>query len=85
MKLKTAEQLRQARAALHWTQAELAERAHCSVPTVKRLESMNGMLAIRLSTLFCIENAFETEGILFLEDGDSAVGAGVSWKPRKAD
>ena len=51
MGLRTVEQLRQARAALGWTQAKVAEAAGVSVPTIKRLENGSGNLAVRFETL----------------------------------
>ncbi|MEM9494681.1 MAG: helix-turn-helix transcriptional regulator [Pseudomonadota bacterium] len=80
MGLKTAEQLRQARAALGWTQAKVAEVAGVSTPTIKRLETSSGILAIRLETLSLLEAAFLANGVTFLEDGDESVGFGVSFE-----
>ncbi len=81
MGLKTIEQLRQARAALGWTQAEVAESAGVSLPTIKRLERGNGVLPIRLETLSLLENAFAAQGIQFLDNGSVAAGPGVALKP----
>lgn len=81
MGLNTAEQLRQARAELSWKQAKLAELAGVSIPTIKRLERLKGMLEIRLDTLYRIEAALKAEGIVFLEDGDPSVGGLHHSKP----
>ncbi|SMO34729.1 Helix-turn-helix domain-containing protein [Thalassovita litoralis] len=78
MGLKTVEQLRQARAALGWTQAKVAEAAGVSLPTIKRLENGAGNLAIRLETLTNLETALKSQGIQFLESGDVATGPGVA-------
>jgi len=78
MVLKTVEQLRQARAALGWTQSKVAETAGVSLPTIKRLENGSGNLAIRLETLTSLETALKTQGIQFLESGDVATGPGVT-------
>lgn len=78
MGLKTVEQLRQARAALGWTQAKVAETSGVSVPTIKRLENGSGNLAIRLETLSHLEEAFKVQGIQFLESGETSEGAGVA-------
>jgi len=80
MGLKTVEQLRQARAALGWTQAKVAETAGVSLPTIKRLESGSGNLAIRLETLSNLEAALKAQGVQFLESGDAATGPGVAIK-----
>ena len=80
MGLKTVQQLRQARAALGWTQAKVAETAGVSVPTIKRLENGQGPLPIRLETQSLLEKAFENQGIQFLDDGQVASGPGVALK-----
>jgi transcriptional regulator with XRE-family HTH domain len=85
MGLKTVEQLRQASAALGWTQAKVAETAGVSLPTVKRLENGSGNLAIRLETLSSLEAALKAQGVQFLESGDVATGPGVALKPTEAD
>jgi transcriptional regulator with XRE-family HTH domain len=85
MGLRTVEQLREARAALGWTQAQVAEAAGVSIPTIKRLEGKTGTLAIRLETLSLLETAFRAKGITFLEHGDSAVGYGVSLDVIRSD
>ena len=81
MGLKTVEQLRQARAALGWTQAEVANESNVSLPTIKRLEGGGGPLPVRLGTLTLLESAFEAQGIQFLDDGQIAAGPGVALRP----
>lgn len=78
MGLKTVEQLRQARAALGWKQAQVAEAAGVSVPTIKRLENGAGTLSIRLETLTLLERALEAQGVQFLDADDTAQGPGVA-------
>ena len=78
MGLKTVEQLRQARAALGWKQADVAEAAGVSIPTIKRLENGSGTLSIRLETLTHLEKALQAQGIQFLENGEVASGPGVA-------
>lgn len=78
MGLKTVEQLRQARAALGWTQAQVAAAAGVSVPTMKRLEGASGQLAVRLETLTLLEKAFVQNGIQFLDQGETSAGFGVA-------
>ena len=70
MGLRTVEQLRGARAMLNWTQSKLAGEAGVSTPTIKRLESGQGGLAIRLETLSMLEGAFERAGVEFT-NGDA--------------
>lgn len=80
MGLKTVEQLRQARAALGWTQAKVAEAAGVSVPTIKRLENGRGNLAVRFETLTNLETALTAQGVQFLNEGDESQGPGVALK-----
>ena len=49
-------------------QAELAEAADVSLQTVKRIESMEGELKIRLDTLTKIKDALEKAGIDFIAE-----------------
>ena len=80
MGLSTVQQLRGARAMLGWSQKELADRSGLSVPTIKRLESGSGLLAIRLSTLQKLQTTLEKAGILFLSE-DETGGPGL--RPKK--
>lgn len=68
-------QIRGARAILRLGQAELAEAADVSLETVKRIESMEGELKIRLHTLTKIKAALEKAGIEFIAENGG--GAGV--------
>ncbi|WMT88652.1 XRE family transcriptional regulator [Pelagibacterium sp. 26DY04] len=46
---------------------------------MKRLEKMNGpLLAATGTTLTAIRTALEAAGVQFLDDGDTAGGAGVA-------
>jgi len=55
-----------ARAALGWSVKDLARKAHVGATTVIRFE---GGKASNASTLILIRQAFEAEGIRFLDDG----------------
>ncbi|CAH1672459.1 MULTISPECIES: helix-turn-helix transcriptional regulator [unclassified Chelatococcus] len=72
----TPDQCRAGRALLDWTQPQLAEKANIGVSTLrdfeisKRVPVKNNLLAIRA--------ALEAAGIVFLEDGQPAIGSGVS-------
>jgi predicted transcriptional regulator len=72
----TAEQVRAARALLRMEQKELAERAGVSLPSIKRLEQMEGALtATRVSTIESIRVALEKAGVRFIPENGG--GAGV--------
>ncbi|RFB87219.1 transcriptional regulator [Rhizobium leguminosarum bv. trifolii] len=72
----TAEQVRAARALLRMEQKELAERAGVSLPSIKRLEQMEGALtATRVSTIEAIRAALEKAGVRFIPENGG--GAGV--------
>lgn len=76
----TAEQLRAARAMLRWDQAQIAAKADVSLPTIKRLEKMDGpLLDTRGATVAAIRQAFERAGILFTDDN----GLSLKGKPSK--
>jgi predicted transcriptional regulator len=78
----TSEQVRAARALLRMDQKELAERSGVSLPSIKRLEQMDGPLAAtRVSTVDAIQRAFEAAGITFIPENGG--GAGVRLKSPK--
>jgi predicted transcriptional regulator len=58
-------QIKAARALLGWSQEDLATTADVSVPTVKRLEAVNGLLGGREKTRIKLRKALEGAGIEF--------------------
>jgi transcriptional regulator with XRE-family HTH domain len=80
MSLTHVEQLRAARAMAGLTQADLAERSGVSLPTIKRLETGEGPLGVRLDTLQKLQGALEDAGILFL--AENGHGPGVRLRKR---
>jgi transcriptional regulator with XRE-family HTH domain len=71
----TSEQVRAARMLLRWEQRELAEASGISLPAIKRLETIPGLLAAQSRTVDAIRAAFEAAGVeLIAENGG---GAGV--------
>jgi len=58
----TPEQIRAARAPLRLDQAELAERAHCSVVTIRRLENGAGSDRIAPGILAAVRKVLEEAG-----------------------
>jgi len=59
---------------LGWTQKKLADESGVSVPTIKRLELINGPMNVRLDTLTKFRNAFEAAGIQFIEKNGGGPG-----------
>jgi len=74
----TAEQLRGARAILRMDQKQVAEAANVSLPTIKRLEKMDGALSGHVGTITAIQKALEAAGVEFIPENGG--GAGVRLK-----
>ena len=55
-------------------QSELAEAADVSLETIKRIESMEGDLKIRLDTLTKIKTALEKAGVDFIAENGGGPG-----------
>lgn len=71
-------QVKAARALLAWSQEDLAIAAAVSLPTIKRLEAVDGDLGGRSDTVAAIRRALEDAGVLFVDaNGD---GPGVRLK-----
>ena len=76
-----AEHLRGARALLRWSQFDLADRSGVSVPTIKRLEAMDGPLTGHSATLQALENALVSAGVVFIPENGGGAGVRMS-KPK---
>ena len=63
------DQIRTARALLRPSQQDLAERAHVSVDTVRRLEAENGRADVALGKLNRVQRALEAAGAAFIRSG----------------
>ena len=70
----TAAQIRAARALLRWTGHDLAEESGVSLPTIKRLELMEGVPTSRSQTLLQLERTFEAAGVEFIGTPDDRPG-----------
>jgi predicted transcriptional regulator len=66
----TSEHIRAARALLRWEQRDLAQASGVSLPTIKRLEVIPGILAAHSSTITALRDALESAGIEFI-NGDA--------------
>jgi predicted transcriptional regulator len=73
-------QIKAARALLSWSQAELAEAAGVSTPTIKRLEARDGPIGGRANTATKIRTALEDGGVEFIEENGG--GRGVRLRRR---
>lgn len=72
----TGAQIRMARAALHWTVAQLADKAELNWARAQVLERTDGIPTVSEDTLAKIRLVFEQSGIVFI-DGDPQIGPGV--------
>jgi transcriptional regulator with XRE-family HTH domain len=79
----TAAQIRAARALLRWSGQEAAARSGVSLPTVKRLELMEGVPASRSKTLQGLQHAFEAAGVEFIGSPDDGPGVRLVGKSRR--
>jgi transcriptional regulator with XRE-family HTH domain len=76
----TSEQMRAARALLRWEQKDLAAASKVSLPSIKRLERLTGPLAAQPLTIDALRKAFETGGVIFIDENGE--GPGVRLKKR---
>jgi transcriptional regulator with XRE-family HTH domain len=70
----TSEQVRAARMLLRWEQRELAEASGISLPAIKRLETIPGLLAAQSRTVDAIRAAFEAAGVEFIAENGGGPG-----------
>jgi predicted transcriptional regulator len=71
--LITGRQLRAARVLVGLEQIELAKRARVAIGTIRRMESFDGEIGARTSTLSLVKKALEKTGIEFLDDDQPGV------------
>ena len=67
-------QIKAARALLAWSQEQLAEAADISIPTIKRLEAIDGPLGGRSGTGAKIQTALERAGVEFIDENGGGSG-----------
>ena len=75
-------QLKAARALIGWSQEELAANAEVSLPTIKRLEAAEGLLAGRQTTVHKIQTALEKAGIEFIDENGGGLGVRLRKRQR---
>lgn len=66
--LITGRQLKAARALIGWEQTELARKSDVGIATIRRMESFDGEVGARTSTLSRVKRALEKAGVEFLDD-----------------
>src|SRR4029079_15656293 len=72
--LVTTREIKAARALLGWSQEDLAARSGVYEPTVARLESVDGVLGGRATTVQKIEEALQAAGIEFIDENGGGPG-----------
>ena len=75
-------QVKAARALLGWSQDDLAEAAEVSIPTIKRLEAIDGPLGGRGKTSERIVGAIRSAGVEFIAENGGGQGVRLR-KPGK--
>jgi transcriptional regulator with XRE-family HTH domain len=75
-------QIRAARALLGWRQQDLSEAAGVGTATIQRIEKSTSTITGYVSTLLRIQAAFESAGVLFIDD-DGAAGIGLRLAKKK--
>jgi hypothetical protein len=74
-------QIKAARALVGWSQEHLTAASGVSLPTVKRLESADGLLGGRQGTRERLIEALAKAGIIFIDDGDEGPGVRLRARP----
>ena len=74
-------QIKAARALAGWSQERLAEASGVSIPTIKRLEAVDGEVGGRPETGDALVAALEKAGVEFIRENGG--GAGVRMSKRK--
>jgi transcriptional regulator with XRE-family HTH domain len=69
-------QIRAARALLGWRQEDLSKASGVGTATIQRIEKADNNATGYVSTLSRLQTAFETAGVLFIDD-DGTAGIGV--------
>ena len=67
-------QVKAARALLGWSQDDLAKAAEVSIPTIKRLEAVDGPLGGRGETSERIIGAIRSAGVEFIDENGGGQG-----------
>ena len=77
-------QVKAARSLLAWSQEDLAAAADVSIPTIKRLEAVDGPLGGRNETADKIRTALKNAGVEFIDENGGGPGVRLKKKPKKS-
>jgi predicted transcriptional regulator len=77
-------QIKAARALLGWSQDDLAKHAGVSVPTIKRLEAVEGDIGGRAETRESLVAALQRAGIEFIAENGGGLGVRLAKQPRSS-
>ena len=72
--LITTSQIRAARALVRWSANDLSSKSGIGISTIKRLEVMDGVPSINISTMIAIQTALEDAGVEFVGSPDDRPG-----------
>jgi DNA-binding Xre family transcriptional regulator len=72
--LITTSQIRAARALIRWSANDLSINSGVGISTIKRLEVMNGVPSINISTMVAIQKALEAAGVEFIGSPEDRPG-----------
>ena len=70
----TSDQIRAARALIHWNAADLASASGIGSATIKRMEVMEGVPSGNVKTLLALKAALESAGVEFVGTPDDRPG-----------
>jgi len=74
--MMTGNQIRAARSLIGWSQAQVAEKANLSIPTVKRAEGQGAVIASP-DSIAAIRAALEGAGVVFLPENGNGPGVAL--------
>jgi hypothetical protein len=69
-------QIKMARAAVHWTVADLSKATGLSPSAIQRAEDAPGVPKMKSTNLFRVQRTLEAKGLIFVDSDDTA-GEGV--------
>jgi predicted transcriptional regulator len=81
--MMTVRQLKAARALLDWSQTDLARESGVSLPTIGRIEMVDGELGGKPETAEKLIAALERAGVVFVDEKEGGPGVLLPVKPRR--